>query len=473
MPFDFKQIIAASPNPYVLMDTDLKLVWANDAYLQVTMSERDAIIGRQLFDAFPSEGESFRQLQGSLQKVLDTERPDEIALIRYDIKAADGRSEVRYWSATHTPIFEDGTLTHILQHTVDVTELEKLRQVRDEIGILRRAQTIQDENRVLRDETRKLLGFFNQAPGFTAVILGPEHRFAVTNKAYDALVGRSDLVGRTVAEALPEVVSQGFVEVLDNVYRTGEAYFGRREQVMLRTESSDEEQRYFLNFVFQPLFDETGTVRGITVQGHDVTEEVLAIDRQTLLANELNHRVKNTLAIVQGLALQSFKGPQVERERTVFTSRLRTLAQAHDLLTEGAWSEAEVADIVRKSAQAAAGDAAERLTLDGPTALLSPQTAVSFAMIVHELCTNAMKYGALSNDDGTVSVSWTVAEDDIFRFEWKERGGPPVTPPENRGFGTRLIARGIGTGSSDEAELDFSTGGVTYTMEARLDRCET
>lgn len=473
MKLDFEKILGVSPNPYVVLDPDLVLVWMNDAYLAATMRSREDIIGRMMFDTFPSDqaSESYQLLQSSFDRVRRTCETDEIALIRYDIANADGGIDTRYWSATHTPLCEDGELRYILQHTVDVTELQELRQVREEVGILRRASAVQQQNRSLQQETRRLLDFFDQAPGFTAVLIGNEHRFGMVNEAYRDLVGREDLVGRTVVEALPEVVDQGFVDILDQVYNTGEPYFGHQEQVALGSFDTRGTVTRYLNFMFQPFFDDGDEVTGIIVQGYDVTEEIKAQERQALLVNELNHRVKNTLAIVQGLAGQSFRAPQSQSERGVFEARLRTLAAAHNLLTEGSWRNASVEEIICKSAEATLGDAMSRVHTSGEEIRLPPQTAVSLAMVIHELCTNALKYGALSNQAGRVDVAWRMDAETAREFciTWKESGGPRIEPPDRPGFGSRLISRGISDRPGGSVEVDYEPDGLRCTLVAVIE----
>ncbi|MXO84485.1 PAS domain-containing protein [Altererythrobacter aurantiacus] len=474
MTIQFERLLGASPNPYVLLDRDLVIVWMNDAYLQVTMSRREEIIGRKMFDAFPSEEgtESHDLLAESFARVIDTCEADEIALIRYDIQNEDGGTDVRYWSATHTPICDDGELRFILQHTVDVTELEELRQARDGMSLIRRANAVQEQNRSLQEETKRLNRMFDQAPGFTAVLHGPNHEFAMANDAYRQLVGRQDLVGRRVKDVLPEVIDQGFIDILDNVFATGDAYLGRQEKVLLQREGGTEPELNYLNFIFQPVFDEEGVVRGIIIQGYDVTEEVEAQERQMLLVNELNHRVKNTLAIVQGLAMQSFRKSGADVERSIFEARLKTLAAAHNLLTEANWRAACVEEIVTRSAEATVGEAVERMTIAGRSVRLPPQSAVSLAMIVHELCTNALKYGSLSNDRGTVAIDWSVSTDEETAelcLNWKERGGPPIAEPESVGFGTRLITRGLSDRYGGHVLLDYEGDGLRYELRTQLE----
>lgn len=471
---DFEALFERSPNPYVVLDRDLVIVWMNDSYLQTTGRTRAEILGRPMFDAFPSApaSESNRQLRSSFERVLDSGETDEIAHIRYDIEQADGTMVERYWSATHTPLKDAaGTVTHILQHTVDISELHELRGMREEMRVFERAQQVETRNRDLSEETRKLRNLLENTPGFTAVLLGPELRFAMANAAYRRLTGNRRLVGLTVEQALPEVVEQGFVEILEEVYRTGEPYFGRQEELFLQMQPGAEPEQVYLEFVYQPILDGERQVTGVFLQGHDVTEEVEAAQRQSLLIHELNHRVKNTLAIVQGLAQQSFGLEEGNRAgRDAFAARLGALSAAHNLLTSCNWESAEVRSLIEGSLAAALGDTALRCALAGPDLVLRPQQAVALAMIVHELATNALKYGALSVPEGRVAIEWiALAEDDpiSIALDWTESGGPPVDRPERKGFGSRLIQSGLG-GRRGSVSIDYERSGLHCRIEGEI-----
>lgn len=463
----FEALCTLSPNPYVVVDRKMQIVWMNDAYLRATMRTREDITGLSMFEAFPSTPgtESYELLRGSLERVIATGEPDELALIRYDIVNPDGTMEERLWSATHTPLLDDdGNVAFVLQHTVDVTELQNLRRLREEMGVVQRANAVQARNADLLAESERLRRMFEQAPGFIAVLSGPLHQFQLANAAYRRLVGERDILGKPVAQALPEVVGQGFVAVLDHVRQSGEPYFGRGDPVLLGSEGTVLEKR-FLDFIYQPIHGDDGSITGVFVQGHDVTDEFLLMQRQELLINELNHRVKNTLAIVQGLAAQSFRGVDTTgAARATFDARLKTLATAHDLLTDRNWEPTLLGETVRMAIAAAAGADAARAEISGPEVLLAPQNAVALAMAVHELSTNAIKYGALSNDRGQVRVTWeqTAAANDGISLviEWQEQGGPPVTPPVRKGFGTRLIERGLTAEMGGDAEIDFHADGL-------------
>jgi PAS domain S-box-containing protein len=278
---DLDQLFIVSPNPYVIVDPDFTMVGVNDAYLAVTMQDRESILGRNMFDVFPSDPDSLhgKMLRQSLAKVFRTGQVDHLPLIAYPIARPDGSVAERYWSATHTPINDDtGAVRLLLQHTVDVTELHLLRQASPEAtfqiqtDVMRRADAVQGENLALGQEREYLRSLFEQAPGFMAVLHGPEHVFQITNAAFESVVGRGGLSGRTVRDALPDLEGQGFYELLDKVYTSGEAYSAFGARITLKPTTADDTAERFLDFIYQPLRDEAGNVSGIFVQGHDVTQ---------------------------------------------------------------------------------------------------------------------------------------------------------------------------------------------------------
>jgi PAS domain S-box-containing protein len=199
----------------------------------------------------------------------------------------------------------------------------------------------------------------------------------------------------------------------------------------------------------------------------DVTERKAAEQHQRLLVNELNHRVKNTLAIVQAITWQSFRsGGMTLRAREAFEGRLAALAAAHDVITRQNW-EAGSIDRIIQGAVAPHDPGDGRLTVGGPPVALEPKSAVALALAMHELATNAVKYGALSTPDGRVDVRWT-ADRGFLRLTWCESGGPPVVGPIERGFGARLLERGLAEDLHGEVRLEFRPTGVHCAVEAQL-----
>ncbi len=190
-----------------------------------------------------------------------------------------------------------------------------------------------------------------------------------------------------------------------------------------------------------------------------------------LLIEELNHRVKNTLAVLQSIATQTFRSAS-RAERDKFEGRLGALAEAHNLLSQEKWQGAELREVIARVLQPYLLNNPERVRMSGPQVPLSPRLAVVLSMIVHEIATNAAKYGALSNDTGTVAVDWEILKESNgrkLRLVWTEAGGPPVTAPVQRGFGSRLIERSTRDQLGGEATVDFLPRGVVYTVSCALD----
>ena len=187
------------------------------------------------------------------------------------------------------------------------------------------------------------------------------------------------------------------------------------------------------------------------------------LERHDLLARELQHRTKNLLAVIQAIASASL---QESDGREAFFSRLHALAAAQDLIINAAGRGALMRDIV--------GNALEsfgtRVFIDGPEVFLNPNSAQGFALIMHELATNAAKHGAMTTDSGTVSVRWSLdatSSEPAILFQWKERGGPPATPPSRKGFGTVLLERAVAT-TGESPHFDYSQEGFTYEVRASL-----
>jgi two-component sensor histidine kinase len=189
-----------------------------------------------------------------------------------------------------------------------------------------------------------------------------------------------------------------------------------------------------------------------------------------LLIEELNHRVKNTLAILQAIAVQTFRSA-TRAEREKFEGRLGALADAHNLLSEEKWQGSELAELIERVLRPYLLTNPGRVKMFGPKVPLPPRLAVVLSMIVHEIATNAAKYGALSNDTGVVTMDWEVLHETSakLRLIWTEAGGPPVVAPVQRGFGSRLIERSTRDQLGGEATVDFLPRGVVYTLLCSLD----
>lgn len=601
---NLEDLFNSSPNAYVIFDLQLRIAGCNDAYLRtVGRARREDIVGQYLFSAFPvpPNSPSYRIVKASLDRVIATGQRDDIALVPYDTSAPGQPPAMRYWSATHTPLYDrTGHLLYILQHTVDVTELYTLRKRNAglniaEAGVLLRAREVQAASEQVFAEAALMRTLFADAPGFIAVLTGPDHTFRLANDAYSALVGRRDLIGRTVAEALPEVVEQGFLDLLDMVRDSGEPYIGRAVPVVLRNATDGPAERHHVDFVFQPIRDAVGAVAGVFVQGNDVTEqwnaeralarqtELLALaqdaggfgtfscnvatgmvrgsrvfwdlfgltpkngemplsalrermhpedaalfgggdaliariqapheyrvvidgsvrwlagraalfrdtsdapewvvgavqdlterklseQRLDMVAHESAHRIKNLLSIILSLVHHSLqRAPDIASARQTITDRIAALDRAQSR-TLASSERACLADVLR-DALVVAGGIRGRIHLPdgGHDIWLSGRTVLGVALTLHELVTNALKYGALSGNTGELHLSWHVEPSPdggapLVHLDWRETNGPAVTPPSRRGFGSQLIERGLTHDPRNSSALSYEPEGVRCAM---------
>jgi two-component system CheB/CheR fusion protein len=224
-----------------------------------------------------------------------------------------------------------------------------------------------------------------------------------------------------------------------------------------------------ISLTVSPLKDAAGKIVGASKIARDITERRQAQERQKLLVNEMQHRIKNTLATVQAIATQTLRSSPDERD--AFVARLHALAGAYDLLRDDNWDRAALNDLVGKALNVFQDKHRERFVIDGPDGIfLDAHKSSLLVMALHELATNAAKYGALSNENGQVRVVWERLEDDPakrFRLWWKESGGPPVRPPAQKGFGSLLIERAL-QNHLGQARLDFEPQGLQCSIEVSL-----
>ncbi len=312
----------------------------------------------------------------------------------------------------------------------------------------------------LRESEQRYRLIFEQADDiiFTADI---DQRITDCNAAGAAAIGlpREEVIGRSIAEF---VTPDDFRQTSQMLRHKMDEGGNTRHEVGV-TGSDERKMRWDNNSTL--IVDRDGHAIGLLSISRDVTERRAFDERRELLIHELNHRVKNTLALVQAIAHQSFPSGDVDAPpRDEFIARLRTLASAHDLLTREQWEGVTLAELAR-AATASFGSGADRIVIAGPPISLCPKAAVALAMAFHELGTNAAKYGALSVDPGRVDLTWTTTNDG-FVIEWNERKGPAVTPPSRRGFGVRMIDRVLASDLDGKVEMTFAPGGLHCCIEA-------
>ncbi|WP_431311201.1 sensor histidine kinase [Methylobacterium nigriterrae] len=410
----------------------------NDGYAPILRQRHPAALGKTF-------AEVWFDIMGRVGPILDrayageSTHMDDIALTLH----RNGYLEEAHFAFSYTPVRDEaGHIAGMFCACTETTE-----QVRARAAV--------------RAERERLYSLFDQAPGFMCVLDGPEHVFSLANAAYQRLVGKRDLVGTPVRSALPEVAGQGFFELLDKVFASGEPFVGSQIPVKLRRDTDGVPEDRFVDFLYQPITDAQGQVTGIFVEGADVTDRVRGEEHQRLLINELNHRVKNTLATVQAIAHQTFRGEH-STKTDIFEARLLALSKAHDLLTRESWEGANLSEVVEGAITPFRRLDGTRFSIQGPEVWLAPRVALALAMALHELGTNAVKYGALSVPSGQVQIHWTASSKSPISIElrWEEQGGPPVVPPTRKGFGTRLIERMLASEMSGVVELQYEPAGV-------------
>lgn len=205
----------------------------------------------------------------------------------------------------------------------------------------------------------------------------------------------------------------------------------------------------------------------------DITERKYADEQQRLLLDELNHRVKNTLATVQSIATQTLRATSSPEEfQQAFEGRLLALSKTHNILTRKSWREADLHDVAGQELAPYRKTMDERVVIKGPSINLPARYAINLGLVLHELVTNAAKYGALSSPTGRLDLNWNVERSPDggphIRIRWEESGGPPVEPPKRQGFGSRLIRRSIEGELAGKLTIDFAASGVTYDILAPL-----
>lgn len=274
------------------------------------------------------------------------------------------------------------------------------------------------------------------------------------DKPWEEIRGKSDvewhpdpIEAQKFVDADARIMAEGKSESLEEVLTVGGV-----PQTYLSTKSA--------------LRAEDGRVIGLFGISMNITVRKNEERLRKLLMDELDHRVRNTLSVVQAMALQTLKHAGIEKTIwAVFEGRLKAMAQAHTLLTRDSWEGADILQIVDEVLKVHGEDRIARFDITGSEVWIDAQNALALSMAIHELGTNALKYGALSTADGRVAIGWNVdvpVTPPVFDFRWQETGGPEVLAPSRRGFGTRLIEQAFRHEGSSVAKVDYDAAGVRF-----------
>jgi PAS domain S-box-containing protein len=268
-----------------------------------------------------------------------------------------------------------------------------------------------------------------------------------------------EMVGQSITKIIPPDLHDEEKDILARLAR------GERIDHYETTRVAKDGRRVSISLTVSPIRDKLGRIVGASKVGRDITEKKQAEELQRLLVNELNHRIKNTLATVQAIATQTLRrAPSPGSFVSGFSGRIQALSKAHSLLTSARLHGAELSQLMRE--QLLLGGAEDsRISLSGPPVVLGAQTSVHLALVLHELGTNARKHGALSAPAGKVSVDWelSMGEGRMLIIDWRERGGPSVETPMKEGFGTTLIDQSL-KAHGGEVSMRYGKAGLTCSI---------
>ncbi|SDB72114.1 HWE histidine kinase domain-containing protein [Belnapia rosea] len=318
----------------------------------------------------------------------------------------------------------------------------------------------------------KLLRSVVQTIGEAIIVTSPEldppgPLIEYVNPGFERMTGYAadEVLGRSPRFLQGDGTDRTALDELRTALRAGRAFSG--EAVNYRKDGTP----YVVEWLISPVLEAGRIVRWVAAQ-RDVTERRQGEERQKRMADELNHRVNNSLAAVQSVAAQTFRDEwrSVGEVRNAFRDRLLALARVHTLLARGFWEGVPLQILAERQLTSCNGKAGGA-EIEGPEMRLRPGAAIALGMALHELATNALRHGALSAPTGHVRLVWSVepGEDgELLRLHWVEEGGPPVAAPPRRGFGTRVIERGLAHGMRARVSLRFAAAGLDLEVDAPL-----
>ncbi|WP_210252959.1 PAS domain-containing sensor histidine kinase [Rhizobium sp. 18065] len=364
-----------------------------------------------------------------------------------------GYPEETHFSFSYTPVRDPwGTVLGMFCACAEITA---------EVLMRREQQTIRE----------RFMQVFELSQGGIAMLSGENHVFDYANEQYYAMIGNRDIIGKPVADAVAEVVSQGYIDILDGVYRTGKPYVAKSVEIELNRGPDGEKQTRVIDLAYQPMHDPDCRIGGILVQALDVTEMRADEKHRELLSHELGHRLKNQLAMVQAIASQTLRSaPDMQTARRTLSDRIGVLSHAHDAIIKGGNGSSRVGDLVAQMIALHDDPNAPRISTSGPNLKIGSRSSLSLSLILHELATNALKHGALSVPEGRVELTWGVtgAHQDRFELVWRESGGPQVVSPGSESSGTRLIRAGLDGTADCKVDVTYAPEGFNLIISAEL-----
>lgn len=359
---------------------------------------------------------------------------------------------------------------HDKPHVFTDDEIDLALTVARQLGFAIERESTRDyrERAESADELRELLASIVEGSEDAIISKDLSGTIISWNKGAERLFGYKgdEIIGRSVLTLIPSALHHEEPRIIERISR------GERLEHFETVRRRKDGALIDISLTVSPVRDASGKIIGASKVARDISERKRADEQRTLLINELNHRVKNTLATVQSLAMQTMRNTERSEEaRELFDSRLSALSRAHDLLTTENWEGASLAEVVSRAVSPFRTDS-DRFTIAGPHVRLTPKQALALSIALHELATNAAKYGALSVDGGRVGVEWLVLSNKgagELQLTWAESGGPSVERPTRSGFGSRLIERSLANELGGTAIIEYRPAGVIATISSPLE----
>lgn len=416
--------------------TDLKgrMTLVNQRFCEMLGYQREELVGIRFQDlTFPGDQPEADRL---FRKLVETGEP-------FDMEKRCVRKDgTVVWTAVSVSALQD-----------DVGSIRQVGFIAIDISARKSAQ-----------EAERLLASIIASSNDAILSIDLDMTITNWNAAAEKLYGysREEAVGKSVLMLVPDERRDEEPEILRKVSagKIVEPYETQRRRKDGRLVD--------VQLSVSPIYDSHGNAIGASKMSQDITARKEAERLQTVLTGELNHRVKNVFSTVIAIARQTLDRDETgQGQVAAFEQRLMSMAKAHDLLTHRDWQRADLGELVK---QVLEPYPPERFEIDGCPVLLPQKAVVSFSLAIHELATNAVKYGALSGAQGMVSISWTYQVDSArLHFKWVEREGPPVQPPKRRGFGSRLVERLLAAELRGRSMITYDPAGVICEIEAVLE----
>jgi two-component system, chemotaxis family, CheB/CheR fusion protein len=430
---DIKNLLDSTQIATLFLDNDLRIRNFTPALSEIFhVRARDR--GRPITDI--ATRLSYGDLKGDAEKAMRS-----LSMVEHQVAIAQGGADFLMRIRPYRTV--NGVINGVVITFVDITERKRYEEERARLAAI----VDSSNDAIISNDLNGIIVSWN---------LAAEKLFGYT---------AGEVVGKPITTLYPADRLDEASAILGRVRR------GERVDHYETVRRRKDGRLIDVSLTVSPIKDGTGKIVGASKIAQDITERKRADDLRALMADELNHRVKNTLATVQSIAAQSLKGTMDGQGREAFDARLVALSQTHDLLARDNWEGASLRELLLQELEPYRSKEGLRFVVEGPDLALRPKAALALGMAFHELATNAAKYGALSKPEGQVRVTWELlrsAEATTLRLQWVETGGPPVENTGDKGFGSILLERGLSLELDGEVRLDHDPSGIVCTMQIPL-----